>query len=190
MTAEPLEHEAPALWLVKQDTGEIVGRRPELREALKTIERLELELQDVERERRTQRAVIKRLYAELERDRQIYERRDEVAAIFAEWAQVCGHPNTRLTDDRFDAIRRLLEVTKPKPYPREAFTAAFAGAAFDAYRKQRRNGSWERFDDLTLICRDGTKFESFIKRAPKSHVVGNPLKPNGGNDNGGGALTA
>lgn len=168
MNAQPIEQ--AGLYLVTQE-GEIVSREPKLSEALQTIERLELELQDVERERRTQRAHIKRLYAELARDRASYERRDEVESIHREWATVCGHGNSRLTDDRFDAVRRLLEVTKPKAYPREAFSAAFAGAAFDPFITRRKNGTEHRHTDLELICRDGAHFESFIKRAPRGGMI-------------------
>lgn len=165
MNAQPQEPQQ-GIYLVTQG-GEIVSREPSLTQALQRIEQLEGELQDVERERRNQRAHIKRLQSLLDQDRRAYDRRDEVVSIHREWAEQTGHRNSRLTDDRFDAIRALLEVEKPKPYPREAFTAAIAGAVFDPYITRRRNGSEKRHDDIALVCRDGQKFEDFILRAPR-----------------------
>lgn len=159
--------EQAALYLVSASTGEIVSREPSLAAALMEIERLELAIQDIERERRIQRARVAQLTAELEDKRAAYDRRDEVEDIFKEWAIVCGHPNARLTDDRFDAIRALLEVKRPKPYPREAFNVAIAGAAYDPYVSRRKNGSQKRHDDISLVCRDGQHFEDFCKRAPR-----------------------
>lgn len=146
--------------------GEIVGEIT-LSIALDRVQELEAQLRDIERERRGERARVRFLLAQIEDDRDSYERREEVVSIFNEWREKCKHKSARLTNDRFDAIRRLLDITKPQPYPREAFTAAIGGAAYNPYLTQRKNGSWKRHDDIALICRSGEKFEEFIKRAPK-----------------------
>ena len=153
------------LWRVTAD-GELVGDMPSVENVLRRVLELEAEVADLERDMRRARARERLLLGQLEEDRQGYDRRGEVESVFDEWRQACGHRNARLTNDRFDAIRRLLEVTKPAAYPREAFTAAIAGAAYDPWTKRRRNGSEQRFDDAALIFRDGKTFESFIKRAP------------------------
>ena len=101
--------------------------------------------------------------------RDTYRRRDEVESIFAEWQEKCGHKRARLSSDRFNAIRGLLEVSEPEPYPRGAFTAAIEGAAYDHFTVQRKNGDIKRFDDISLICRDGAHFEDFIQRRPKEN---------------------
>ncbi|HZL17756.1 MAG TPA: hypothetical protein VFG23_08425 [Polyangia bacterium] len=156
------------LWQVSAD-GELVGRMPSLTEALERIVTLQGQLADIERERRGERARVRNLMAQIHNDRGTYERRAEVEEITREWRGVCGHPKARLTDDRFDAVRALLEVTKPEPYSRESFSLAFAGAAHDPYVTTRKNGSRQKHDDLALVCRDGKTFEEFQKRAPR-HV--------------------
>lgn len=154
------------LWQVTRN-GEIVGRTPNPVEMLAKIAELTGTVEDLERDMRRARHRERLLLSRLEEDRADYPRFDEVFTIFDEWRAVCSHGRARLTDDRFDAVRRMLEVTKPEPYPREAFTRAFEGAAFDPYRRQRKNGTWQRFDDIALICRSGQHMEEFIRRAPR-----------------------
>lgn len=43
---------------------------------------------------------------------------------------------------------------------------AVAGAAFDPTKRERRNGTVERFDDFELIVRSDAKLQGFIDRAP------------------------
>ena len=158
------------LWRVTAD-GELVGDMPSLSNVLGRVVELEAEVADLERDMRRARARERWLLSQLEDDRAGYGRRDEVEDIFNEWRRVCGHQNARLTMDRFDVIRKLLEVSRPAAYPREAFAAAFAGAAYDPFVTRRRNGSEHRHDDIALICRDGKTFESFIRRAPEGDVA-------------------
>ena len=157
--------EQATLYVVKGD--EIISREPTLRECLDRIEELERDVMNLERERRQQRTQITKLKAELDDSPMRYDRRDEVADIFREWQSTCRHERSRLTYDRFQAIRRLLDVMHPKPYPRAAFSLAFAGAAFDPFEKRMRNGRLVRYDDVALICRSGEHFERFIRRAPR-----------------------
>jgi hypothetical protein len=155
----------PSLYVLHQ--GEVVGRIPTTRELLEKIDELELTVEDLERERRQQRAQIRKLKAELDRTPAHYDRAGEVENIINEWRIVCKHPNARSSLDRFDAVRRLLDVTHPRPYPREAFTLAIQGAVYDPYRRPRRNGTLQAYDDIELICRTAAKFEEFIRRAPR-----------------------
>jgi len=155
------------LWQVDAD-GEIVGRVPSLSEALRRVAELQGQVEDLERDMRRARARERELLRGKAAERREYPRRDEVQSIVAEWREVCGHKRARLTDDRFDAVRALLEVTKPEPYPREAFSAAIAGAKFDPFVTRRKNGTEQKHDDIALICRDGKTFENFIKRAPRA----------------------
>lgn len=156
------------LRIVDLDSGEILEADVGLEALTARVTQLEENLADAERDLRAKR----RRIAELERDKQAerdnYERRDELVEIVNEWRRVCNKPRAKLTDDRFDAVRALLDVTKPKPYTREHFSLAFAGAAFDPYIVRRKNGSEKRFDDLALICRGGAQLEEFIRKAPKS----------------------
>lgn len=156
----------PALYVLHQ--GEVVGRIPTTKELLAKIDELELAIQDLERERRHQRLQIRKLRAELDRTPAHYDRAGEVESIINEWRIVCNHPRARSSLDRFDAVRRLLDVSHPRPYPREAFSLAIRGAAYDPHRQPRRNGTTQTYDDIELICRTAAKFEEFIRRAPKN----------------------
>jgi hypothetical protein len=55
----------------------------------------------------------------------------------------------------------------------EQITAGVDGAAVGAYV----NDDGKRFDDIELICRSGSKLESFIARKPSPARVA-PLRPN------------
>jgi hypothetical protein len=155
----------PGLYVVSGD--EIIGRTPTVKELLDRNDELERQILDLEKERRQQRTVITRLKSELDTTPAHYDRADEVGEIFSEWRSICQHPNARLTLDRFHAIRRLLDVMHPRPYPREAFSLAIRGAAYDPFVKRMKNGRVHRYDDIELICRDGVHFEGFIRRAPR-----------------------
>lgn len=169
--AQPEEQDR--LYLVSKD-GEVLSREPTLPEALKRVVELEGDVKRLEADLRVKRATISKLNGALY-GRAEYERAAEVQEIFGEWARVCGHERARLTNDRFDAIRSLLEVTKPEPYPRQAFSMAFAGAAFDPWTKRRKNGSVKRFDDIARhICKSGDSFEEFVKRAPTKENTHGP----------------
>jgi len=165
MSRPKRDPEQAGLYVVKGD--EIISRTPTVTELLERNDELERQIADLEKERRQQRTVIGSLKAQLDESPLKYDRRDEVAEIFYEWQRVCGHERSRLTLDRFQCIRHLLDVVHPRPYPREAFSKAIAGAAFDAFTKRMRNGRLQRYDDIALICRDGKTFESFIRRAPR-----------------------
>ena len=143
------------------ETGEMIPWETTLVHALKRIEALE-----------DGYARFELLHARQDTTRDTYARRDELEDIFGEWQEVCRHKRARLDAVRFDAIRFILEVREPGPYPRAAFSAAFAGAAFDAFTVTRKNGDIKRFDDVSLICRDATHFEDFIQRRPKENTHG------------------
>ena len=162
-----MPEEQDNLWQVSAE-GELVGRLPSVTEALQRVAELQGQVEDLERDMRRARARERALLADKAAERRDYPRRDEVQEIVAEWRDVCGHKNARLSDDRFDAVRALLDVAKPKPYPREAFSAAIAGAAFDPFTTTRKNGTQEKHDDIELICRNGKTFEGFIKKAPRA----------------------
>lgn len=161
--------EQDELWQVTRD-GELIGRNPSAGELLAKVAELTGTVEDLERDMRRARARERLLLSQLEDDRAAYDRMPELLDIMDEWRKKCGHSRARLTDDRFDAIRRLLEVKRPEPYPREAFSRAIDGAAFDPYRRQRKNGSWQTYDDIALVCRSGQHFEEFIRRAPAQNV--------------------
>lgn len=158
-----LDTDQQELWLVDRQTGELISRDPSSQQLRDYIAKLEGDLANAERDLRGKRARVSTLEGQLDMRPETYDRRVEVEEIVGEWRQVCGHPNARLTPDRFDCVRRLLEVTKPKPYERRHFSLAFVGAAHDPFVTRRKNGTEQKHDDLTHICKH---FEEFIKRGP------------------------
>jgi hypothetical protein len=135
-----------------------------------TIVALRKDVELAERDLRGKRLQIAKLLADEEAERMEYPRRAGVLHIIAEWAAVCNHPRAQATNDRFDCVRRLMDVQIPQPYTRADFSQAIAGAAYDCYEKPYRNGKMRRFDDLTTICKGGKEFDSFRDRAPKGWV--------------------
>lgn len=80
-----------------------------------------------------------------------------VRDLFAYWQATCGHPNAKLVAKRRRAVEGRL---------REGYTEAEIRKAIDGAAKAAHvSDQGVRFDDLALICRDGTKVELNIKRA-------------------------
>jgi hypothetical protein len=112
-------------------------------------------------------------YAELKRDRDAEAREHPMwpvgERVFREWRQLCRHPRSPWTQDRFWQIEPFL--TNPKYGKEEEARVALcrravAGAAYDAYKTTRRNGSVKHHNDWDLIFRSADKFEEFCNRAP------------------------
>lgn len=79
-----------------------------------------------------------------------------VAALFGYWQDRCRHPQAKMTRERTAKVAARLR----DGYTPEQIRAAIDGAARGAFV----NDDGKRFDDLELICRSGTKLESFIDR--------------------------
>lgn len=76
--------------------------------------------------------------------------------LFAYWQERCRHPQAKPTRDRLrKVVARLREGYTP-----EQIREAIDGAAVAAFVDEKG----KRFDDLELICRTGSKLESFIER--------------------------
>lgn len=112
-------------------------------------------------------------YRELERDKATEAREHPMWApgeiLFREWRTLCKHPNSKWTPDRFWDIEPFLTNGKYAPTEQgriDLCRRAIAGAAFDCFVTQRKNGSAKRHDDWDLIFRNASKFEEFCNRAP------------------------
>lgn len=79
-----------------------------------------------------------------------------VRRCFAYWQQQCHHPKARLTGDR----RRKVEARLREGYTEADVRAAIDGAAQAPFISD----GGQRFDDLELICRTGSKLEGFAQR--------------------------
>jgi hypothetical protein len=154
---------AAHLRVVNEETGEIEPTCPECR-------RKDAEISGLTRDIRGWMV----RYRELVRDRDTDAREHPMwpvaKAIFTEWKRLCRHPRSPWTPDKFWMCEPFLTNAK---YAQELegrialCRRAVAGAAFDAYKTTRRNGSTKSHDDWSLIFRDSTKFEEFCNRAPK-----------------------
>ena len=84
----------------------------------------------------------------------------DVSELFAYWQQRCGRAHAKLTNDRRGKIKARLG----EGYTVDQIRQAIDGAALDAFVDEKG----KRFDDIELICRNGSKLESFIGRAAVS----------------------
>lgn len=79
--------------------------------------------------------------------------RDAVARVFSYWRQATGHARAKLTPERHRAVAARLG---------QGYTEADIRRAIDGCVASDFHAG--RHDDLTLICRNGSKLESFIAR--------------------------
>jgi hypothetical protein len=86
---------------------------------------------------------------------------EEVHELFDYWRERCDHPLAKLTAERVTKIR----ARRRDGYTIEFIKQAIDGAAVAPFVNERGR----RFDDLELICRNGTKLESFAGRAAAAH---------------------
>lgn len=81
---------------------------------------------------------------------------EAVRRLFTYWQAQCDHARAKPTQDRLTKIRARLR----EGYTEADIRRAIDGAATAAYETDGR-----RFDDISLICRNGAKLEDFIARA-------------------------
>lgn len=91
---------------------------------------------------------------------------DPVRCLFDYWKATCRHPQALPTRERLAKVRARLG----EGYTEDQIRQAINGAARAAFV----NDAGKRFDDLELICRNGSKLESFIDRADGPNVVALP----------------
>lgn len=77
--------------------------------------------------------------------------------IFEYWRKTCRHTSAKRTRERLAKIKARLN----EGYSEEDIRRAIDGAAHGAFV----NEQGKRFDDIELICRNGSKLESFMDRA-------------------------
>lgn len=86
---------------------------------------------------------------------------EAVKRIFEHWKRTLDHPHARLTPDRVRAVRARLR----DGYTERQILGAIDGCASSPFHIGE-NETGTRYDDLTLICRSGSKLEGFAARAP------------------------
>lgn len=107
-------------------------------------------------------------YAELKRDRDGEAREHPLwtkgRELYALWRDVCNHPRSKWTPDKFWLIEPHLS---DEDFGEAFCRRAILGAGFDPFISKRRNGSTKRHDDWDLIFRNRPKAEEFANRAPR-----------------------
>jgi hypothetical protein len=180
MTAATARHLHVVPGGITDDNGEVIPPHRLLAE----IEKLQTDLSMAQRDVKTKN----RRIAELERDkaaeRMNHPDRPLILRVCRYWHLKCRAGSNRVKPDsphRYDAVAALVELEELIPveererggpktrrvYGPDAFKQAIDGAAYDPFRKQRKNGSWVTYDDLETICRTAGKFDEFRARAPR-----------------------
>jgi hypothetical protein len=100
-----------------------------------------------------------------------------VLRIFAHWRERCDHPEARMTPLRANAIRRVLS----QGYSEGDVVRAINGAAASDFH-QGTNDRGKKYDDITLICRDGSYLEKFWEHAEEAEINGPSVRDTTTND--------
>jgi hypothetical protein len=82
----------------------------------------------------------------------------EIVEVFAYWQERCNHPQAKLTNDRRARVKARLN----EDYTVAEIKRGIDGAAEHPFVDPVTGTV---FDDLELICRNGSKLENFIARA-------------------------
>lgn len=93
---------------------------------------------------------------------------DQVRAIFAYWQMRMKHPQSKLTSDR----RGKIEARLREGYEPDQIKTAIDGCLISPYH-QGGNDAGAIYDDIELICRNGSKLENFIRIAEQHGGTGN-----------------
>lgn len=155
-------HAAPHLHLVNTETGEVHEKCPGCQVKDDEIEGLQGTI-------RSQAAKITALKRDREREAREHQLWPVAVEVVRVWRVMCRHGRASFGAAEFELIRPILQE---KRYGKDLeerklmCLRAIAGAAFDPFISQRRNGSRKRHDDLDLIFRSRSKFQEFCNKAP------------------------
>lgn len=92
----------------------------------------------------------------------------EALTIFDWWRIACRHPDVEFTYEEFELIAPHLRQA-PKKTSHYRCLEAIAGAAFNPFETQRKNGTTNRNDDWEQIFRNRGKVRGARNRAPKEN---------------------
>lgn len=106
-------------------------------------------------------ATVRPLFPDLERPA-----RDVPMELFRYWQRRCGHTQARPTAERLRAVRARMA----EGYSETDVRRAIDGCASSAWHRGE-NEQGRRFDDLTLICRSGSRLEQFAGMASDDEIA-------------------
>lgn len=90
----------------------------------------------------------------------------ETAGVFAYWQKVMNHPNGKLDTKREKAIRARIK----DGYTVDQLCRAIDGCKFSPHH-MGQNETQTIYDDIELICRNGTNVDKFIGWADRGKVL-------------------
>lgn len=96
---------------------------------------------------------------------------NDIDSVFATWVAILGKQNCKLTAGRSKVIKARLK----EGYTVNQLCSAIKGCANSPFH-MGMNDRGERYDDLTLICRNGENVEKFIERQYAVPVQPQPSK--------------
>lgn len=144
----------PLLRVVDTETGEVHEGCPGCSEAERTLVQYEKDIR-----------ILKAKITKLERDIEIDARKDplwdEGEGVFQWYALSCNHENQRFEAEELYLVKPHLK----REGPIECLKA-IAGAAYDPYHSELKNGRRKPNDAWEQIFRNKAKFQSFVEKAP------------------------
>lgn len=93
------------------------------------------------------------------------ERRAAARRVFEYWVRRCGHDRARFTPER---ARKVLARLRDGYSERDIKRAIDGCASSPWHNGSSEKSDGQRYDDLELICRTGSKLERFIAMAGES----------------------
>lgn len=150
------EEEPNGHW-VNHDTGEIEVADPR-------VKPLQAQIDGAEREIRAWRARYAALAEDKDKKAQNHPLYPRVKEMFKYWRKACRHPRSGFKTAHFEMALPFFE--DKKRYGEEMCRRAIAGAAFDPFITQLKNGKQERHDHWELIFKSAKNFERFCNKAP------------------------
>jgi hypothetical protein len=127
-------------------------------------------LHDIQREQIQYRAKVRRLENDKQKERMEYVKRAEVEKAFDHWRTLVAigkssRKQCKLSDERFDAIRKALETgyTVRTLDHASLYISRFPFTTNRPGERAPHGREADRWDDIELICRKGNKLEKWAQ---------------------------
>jgi uncharacterized phage protein (TIGR02220 family) len=147
-----------ALQLIAKDGEIVTDDCPKCATLRSRVESAERDLDAAEKDLRQKRAQINALKKDRDSERKTYGKREQVMDCFNHWVERTGKTKSKLSADRFDAIKARLN----EGYTVEQIKLAIDGAAaypFVVNAQRSATGTGQKHWDLELVCRGGKRLE-------------------------------
>ncbi len=159
------ESRKPLLRAVDRETGEVICADCRRNEDL--VQRLQQEAIEADKELRRYRSKVTTLETQIAKAREDHPQKAEIKAIFEKWKECTGHPKSKLTGDRIDAIAKWLKhYSAEEMYWAFAYVGAFPYMKPDGYGERtaepsRGQSKGDKKDDIEYLFEKAGRFEKF-----------------------------